>query len=246
MCPVNASQYEDVTSKLSAAPDKLANLNSKLPLISAYVGTNPALFLFQREIDAILLQIDQSFAEIQKFFSDVWDGIRQPWTFWEHSDKWIDVATQLGEVSAALAETRMPIVKNGRNWEGEAFQSYTDKTALQDDAVRAARDKANEMADIVKQIGDAGLATYIAIAAALLSFFAEEILELLASLTGIGALAGVPAAALSAVKVLGLLGAITLALVYLIPVFVEGFQALKKNEQSADVFLGGEWPTATA
>jgi hypothetical protein len=139
----------------------------------------------------------------------------------------------------------MPVVRRG-NWQGDAFDSYKLKTELQDDAATAASEKANKMADILDAAAAGGLTAYIAIAAAIVSLFFEEIVELVASCTGIAAPVSVPAAAASLIKALLFLGGITVALVNIIPVINTQLKDLEMNEQAAGTFVDGNWPSGTA
>ena len=239
----NLGTFEAAIEKLTECRSNMGVLIDKVPYVITAIRANILLTPYHDYLVQLVGFIEDCVRNVQDFLADLWEGYWMPVTFWQKSGEWKDlVAAPVSDAQAFITPAALPIYTNG-NWTGTAADKYTRTTALQPKAAEQLAKKANGLGDMMNLAAGAGLAAYVGIGVAVAGFFAEEIVAFLADLTGWGALAGIPAGAMSAGKVITLLAGIALAITAFVTSLNTQLSTLRTLDQADGVFAGMNWPT---
>jgi hypothetical protein len=241
------SSYDAVVAKLSTCQTDMQHLLTLMPGAIASVQSSPVLAYWSPYLVSIISGIEQVVRDVIDFIGKLFEGIEMPIHFALKSGRWKDeVGSPLSGIAAAIDPANLSL-PHSFDWTGAASDNYADRIASQTKAAAAIAKKANGLGDVLAISAGAGLALYIGIGVAVITFFAEQIVAFLADLTGIGAIAGLPVAGISAGKVVAIIAALVLAGGAFTAQMINQMSTLKGLDQADGIFPNGtEWPSATS
>lgn len=179
------------------------------------------------------------FEKAVKKVQEVMLGMLAPFTMWNQHNTWNDVQ---GKVSAVGSTLGPDALKVGREWSGEAADSYAKTASGQSAAVDRVAAVASSVADALRNCAVGGMVFGVAVAGAIGMFVVEAAAETAATASVVGAPPAAVAGGVSTVKVIGLIVAAVTALVSLLGTQVAGMGTIESELNDATAMPGNHWP----
>lgn len=177
--------------------------------------------------------------ELQKFFnSPGW-----PWALWNAGNVWVNnVAKPCADTEARVNETHMHV---DDYWKGSAAQSYKGTLPKQQAAFAAMTQVARKLGQACDNGAFSIVSLWAGLALAVLGLVAAAIGFGL-SMTGIGAIGGIPTFIIGIIGVIGGIGAVAWTAIQGFHGISETVSSLKQEVALNTSFNDDQWPTATA
>lgn len=237
------AEFQDILRRVREALDEIPkqfqrlidNINSVLDWLPGFLmdKINTALKAVGDFIGKIL-------TEIGKFITQ--PGV--PWTLWNHGTTWTE---QVGAKASTWQDVfHVGSLKTDDEWKGGAADAYRNILPLQQKALGAVKNAADEIDDVLTKMAIAIGVAWLAIVSAIVSFVVELTAEAGAAATGAGAPPAAAAAGVSAAKVWGIVAAALAVLeAFVTGSLLPSIKDLNQRISNNEGFPGGHWPTLT-
>ncbi|QKT06979.1 hypothetical protein HUN08_07065 [Gordonia sp. X0973] len=227
--------------------DKLEEISHKIPDIGVVftVAANSFLARFiLNNSDAIISAGKWALETAQKLLDKILEYLRGCWApvyFIKASHGWGHIQISANNLNAGITSPKLAL----GSWQGSAADNYRGATGKQAPAAARVASMSGSLRTALSSAGGAGIAFYIGVTAATISFLVELGAELGAAETVIGAIPAAAAAVASSVKGIIILLGLAAAITNMINTQSSNISSLNVEGDSANGFEDGKWPKAT-